>query len=144
MARVEQSAVIRREPQQVMEYIANVVNHPAFIGPLKSVSNPTGDPKRPGTGWQWTFVMAGVEFTGKAETVAFVPGQRFSFRTTTGIESTFDYRVEPAQGGSRLTIGVDYQVPTTLLAKAKASVVEKLNDAEGRRAVENLKAILDA
>jgi hypothetical protein len=42
-----------------------------------------------------------------------------------------------------VTVDVSYEVPKTLLSKMQAGVVEKLNDAEGLRAVENLKAILD-
>lgn len=143
MSRVEKAVVISCPPQKVIEYIADVTHHPAFISSLKSVADVRGDAKKPGTGWDWVFVMAGVEFSGKAETVAYAPGRQFSYRTTTGIVSTFDYRVEPAGAGSRLTVDVSYEVPETLLGKVQKAVVEKLNDAEGARAVENLKAILD-
>jgi uncharacterized membrane protein len=144
MAKVAKSVVIKRESAHVMEYISDVNNHPAFIGPLKSVENLRGDPRKSGASWDWTFVMAGVEFSGKAETVAYVAGKQFTYRTTAGIQSTFTYSAEPAKGGTKITIDVSYQVPESLLAKMKTSVVEKLNDAEGSRAVENLKAILDA
>ena len=43
----------------------------------------------------------------------------------------------------KVTVDVTYEVPQALLARMQATVVEKLNDAEGARAVENLKAILD-
>ncbi len=155
MARVDKSVVISSPPEKVIAYIANVSNHPAFISSLKSVANLHGDSRKPGTGWDWTYVMAGVEISGKAETVAYTPGKQFTYKTTTGIESTFTYRVEPAKestftyrvepatGGSRLSVDVVYQIPKSLLGKMQAAVVEKLNDAEGARAVENLKAILD-
>lgn len=143
MSRVAKSVTVSNDPKRIIEYIADVGNHPAFLGPLKSVSNMSGDPHTPGSSWDWTFVMAGVEFTGRAETVAYEPGKQYSFRTTSGIESTFVYRCEPAGAQTKLTIDVTYEVPRTLLAKMQAPVVEKLNDAEGARAVENLKAILD-
>ena len=143
MARVAKSAVITGNADQIMNYIADVKNHPAFIGPLKSIANVKGDPKQAGTSWDWTFVMAGVEFSGKAETVSYESGKKFSYKTTTGIQSTFTYSAEPSGGGVKLTIDVTYDVPQDLLGKMQASVVEKLNEAEGSRAVENLKAILD-
>ena len=143
MSRVAKSVVINRDSGQVMEYISDVNNHPAFIGPLKRVDNLRGDPRQPGASWDWAFMMGGVEFSGKAETVAYVPGKQFTYRTTTGIQSTFTYSAEPAGGGTRVTVDVSYEVPQTLLAKMQTSVVERLNDAEGSRAVENLKAILD-
>ena len=71
MSRVAKSAVINGNADQIMNYIADVNNHPAFIGPLKSIANINGDPKKAGTSWDWTFVMAGVEFSGRAETVSY-------------------------------------------------------------------------
>ena len=143
MSRVAKSAVINGNADQIMNYIADAKNHPAFIGPLKSIANVNGDPKKPGTSWDWTFVMAGAEFSGRAETVGYEAGKKFSYRTTTGVESTFTYTAEPQGGGVKVTVDVTYDVPGTLLSRMQASVVEKLNDAEGVRAVENLKAILD-
>jgi uncharacterized membrane protein len=143
MARVAKSAVINGNADQIINYIADVKNHPAFIGPLKSIANVNGDPKKSGTSWDWTFVMAGVELSGRAETVGFEAGKTFSYKTTTGAESTWTYSVDPQGGGSKVTVDVSYEVPKTLLSKMQAGVVEKLNDAEGLRAVENLKAILD-
>ena len=143
MARVAKSAIISAKADQIMNYIADVKNHPAFIGPLKSIANVNGDPKKAGTSWDWTFVMAGVEFSGRAETVSYEGGKKFSYKTTTGIQSTFTYSAEPQGSGVKVTVDVTYDVPGSLLAKMQASVVEKLNEAEGSRAVENLKAILD-
>jgi uncharacterized membrane protein len=143
MSRVAKSAVISANADQIMNYIADVKNHPAFIGPLKSVANVNGDSKKAGTSWDWTFVMAGVEFSGRAETVGYEPGKKFSYRTTTGIQSTFTYSAEPQGKGVKVTVDVTYDVPSSLLSKMQAGVVEKLNEAEGARAVENLKAILD-
>ena len=143
MARVAKSAVISGNADQIMNYIADVKNHPAFIGPLKSVANVKGDPKKAGTSWDWTYIMAGAEFSGRAETVGYEAGKKFIYRTTTGVESTFTYTAEPQGGGVKVTVDVTYDVPGTLLSKMQASVVEKLNDVEGVRAVENLKAILD-
>jgi len=143
MSRVAKSAVITSKADQVMNYIADVKNHPAFLGPLKSVANVNGDSKKAGTSWDWTFVMAGVEFSGRAETVSFESGKKFSFKTTTGIKSTFTYSAEPQGNATKVTIDVTYDVPDSLVSKMQTAVVEKLNDAEGARAVENLKAILD-
>jgi uncharacterized membrane protein len=143
MSRVAKSAIIANKPDQVMSYIADVKNHPAFLGPLKSIANVNGDPKTPGTSWDWTFVMAGVEFSGRAETVSYEAGKKFSFKTTTGIQSTFTYSAEPQGNSVKVSIDVTYEVPQSLLAKMQAGVVEKVNDAEGARAVENLKTILD-
>jgi len=143
MSRVAKSAVITNKADRIIDYLADVKNHPAFLGPLKSIANVNGDPNKAGTSWDWTFVMAGVEFSGRAETVSYESAKKFSFKTTTGIQSTFTYTAEPQGNGAKVSIDVTYEVPQSLLAKMQAGVVEKLNDAEGARAVENLKTILD-
>jgi len=143
MPRITKVVSIKEQPSQVLEYIADVKNHPAFISSLKSVSNLQGNPKQVGQSWDWTFVMAGVEIKGRGETATFTEGRVYSFKTTSGILSTFTYSVEPAPEGTRLTADVEYEVPNNVLGKiADKAVIERLNDQEGDRAVENLQAIL--
>jgi carbon monoxide dehydrogenase subunit G len=144
MAKVTRKFDVKRKPEAVIDYLSDVENHPAFIPPLKSVANIAGDPKRKGTRWDWTFVMAGVEINGKAETSEYQAGKRYAFKTT-GIESTFSYSVEPADGGSRVTADVAYEVPQGVLAKiADKAVVEKMNERDADKAAQTLKTILDS
>jgi len=144
MAKVTRKFNVKRKPEAVIDYISDVENHPAFIPPLKSVANIAGDPKRKGTRWDWTFVMAGVEINGKAETAEYQSGKRYSFKTT-GIDSTFIYSVEPADGGSRVTADVVYEVPQGVLAKiADKAVVERMNERDADKAAQTLKTILDS
>jgi|GEM_PF-496519 len=145
MSRITKVISIKAKPEKVLEYIAEVKNHPAFISSLKAVENLHGDPRKVGESWEWTFVMGGLEVKGHAETAEYVPGKHYSFKTTSGITSKFTYSVEPESDGTRLTIDVEYEVPKGVLAKmADKAVVERLNDQEGDRAAENLQAILSA
>jgi uncharacterized membrane protein len=141
---VSKAVTVNRSPAEVIEYIADVTNHPAFIGPLKSVSDLSGDPRRPGTSWTWVFVMSGVEISGSAETIKYEPSRLFSYRTTSGALSTFEYTAAPQGDATRVQINVSYEMPDTVLGKVQAPVVERLNDLDGQRAVDNLKVILDS
>jgi uncharacterized membrane protein len=143
MSKVAQSVEVKCSPDSLMEYIVDVTNHPAFIGPLKSVTNVKGDVRKPGTSWDWVYNIAGVELTGKAETVRFVPAKEFVYKTTTGAISTFTYRADSAGPKTKLSLNVEYEVPTNALGKMKASMFERLNEQEGKRVVENLKALLE-
>src|SRR5256885_4686507 len=143
MSKVAQSLEVNSTPASVMDYIIDITNHPAFIGPLKSVANIKGDVKKPGTTWDWVYSLAGVELAGKAETVRFVPGKEFVYKTTTGAKSTFTYRADAAGSKTKLSLNVEYEVPTNALGKMKASMFEKLNEAESKRVVENLRALLE-
>lgn len=145
MPHITEIVSIKADPNKVIDYIADVQNHPAYISALKSVANATGPSRERGSSWDWTFMMGGIQIAGRAETVDFQPGQLFSFRTTGGADSTFTYRVEPEDSGTRLTIDVKYETPNTVLAKlANAAVIEKLNAEEAERAAQNLKAILES
>jgi carbon monoxide dehydrogenase subunit G len=144
MAKVTRKFTVKRKPEAVIDYLSDVENHPAFIPPLKSVANIAGDPKRKGTRWDWTFVMAGVEINGKAETSDYQAGKRYSFKTT-GIDSSFIYTVEAAGGGSQVTADVVYEVPQGVLAKiADKTVVERMNERDADKAAQSLKTILDS
>jgi coenzyme Q-binding protein COQ10 len=145
MSRVTKVVSIKADPKKVLNYIADVKNHPAFISALKSVDNLHGDSKNIGEGWDFTFSMGGVEIKGKAETADYIEGKHYSFKTINGIVSTFSYSVEPENGGTRLTMDVEYEIPQNVVAKMlDKTVIERLNDQEGDRAIENLKAILGA
>lgn len=143
MSRVAQSLEVSCSPESLMDYIVDVTNHPAFIGPLKSVTNLSGDVRKPGTSWDWVYSLAGIELAGKAETVRFEPGREFVYRTTTGALSTFTYRADSSGGRTRLSFDVEYEVPKNVLGKMQLSVFERLNDQESKRVVENLKALLE-
>ena len=143
MSHVAKSVTISNDPTRIIEYIADVDNHPAFLGALKTVSKLSGDPRKPGTTWDWTFTMAGILLSGRAETVAYEPGKKYSFKTTSGVESTFVYTAEGGANGTRLTIDVTYKIPQTVAGKMQTAIVEKLNEDAAYAAVENLKAILD-
>ena len=143
MSKVAQSVDVKCSPESLMEYIVDVTNHPAFIGPLKSVSNVRGDVRKAGTSWDWVYNIAGVELAGKAETVRFIPAKEFVYKTTTGAKSTFTYRADAAGSKTKLSLNVEYEVPTSALGKMKASMFEKLNEAESKRVVENLRALLE-
>ncbi|MBI4032552.1 SRPBCC family protein [Candidatus Berkelbacteria bacterium] len=145
MKKISHEVTVGRPPEEVMGYIANVENHPAFINALKSVSNLSGDATRVGTTWDWTFVMTGVELQGSAKTVASEPGQLFSFQTEGGVASTFRYTAVPQEDGTQLTLEVEYELPETVLAKiADSAAIERYNDDEATKAVENLQTILGA
>ncbi len=144
MAHITKIVSVKSDPTKITDYISRVKNHPAFISALKSIENLTGDEHEAGAQWDWTFAMGGVELVGKGETVEYIPGKVFAYKTTGEAESKFTYSVEAEGEGSRLTMDVEYAMPEGVLAKlADATVVERLNEQEADHAVENIKAILE-
>ena len=143
MSGVSKTVSIKADLQRVLTYIADVRNHPAFIGPLKRVTNLSGDPKDSGTTWDWTFIMAGVELTGKAETIEYVEGKHYKYKTTSGARSTFTYSVESVGQETRLALDVDYDLPESVIGKVAKAVAERMNDRDGDQMTESIKVILE-
>lgn len=142
MSRIHRSVTLSKKPDQVIDYISDVRNHPAFISALQSVAELSGDSKNVGTTWQWTFVMAGVEIRGSAETTEFVPGKLFSYKTTSGVNSQFTYRTESDGKQDNLIVEVEYDPPAGVLGKMiDKAIVERHNEAEADRTIQNLKTI---
>ena len=111
---------------------------------LKSITDIQGEPTAEGTSWKWTFVALGMEFQGKGHCVKHEPGKLYSFKTEGGIQSTFTYRADPEDGGTRLTIGLEYEVPENARSKVPAEErAKKMLEAEAQRVLENLQVILD-
>lgn len=144
MSNITRTVHINSQPEKVLEYIADVNHHPAFLSALKSVDNISGASETVGTSWDWSFIMAGVELQGRAETADYQAGKLYSFKTSNGADSTFMYEVAPENDGTLLTITVDYELPESVLTKvADKSVIEKYNEDEADRVGENLRAILE-
>jgi uncharacterized membrane protein len=144
MTHISKAVHVGVDPGEVMEYISDVGNHPAFITALKTVSNIQGDREEPSHQWNWVFSMAGVDMTGGAETTRYEAGKVFAYKTTGDIAAEFTYAAAPADGGTDLTIEVDYEVPDNALAAiADRTIIERLNDNIAAAAAENLKVILE-
>ncbi len=144
MTHISKSVHIKADPAEVIEYISDVRNHPAFISTLKSIDEVDGDEQEAGRRWRWVFSMAGVEFVGGSETTQYEAGKVFGYKTDGDISAQFTYAVEPEDGGARLNIDVEYEVPEgALAAVADKAIVERLNDNVATGAADSLKAILE-
>jgi carbon monoxide dehydrogenase subunit G len=140
---VKASGVISNTPDAVLGYIADVRNRTFFLPSLKSVANVKGEPASATTTWTWTWVLLGMEFVGTGRSVAYQPGKSYSFKTEGGIQSTWSYTVAAEGKGTRLTVQVDYEPPSGVLARLRGDPQAR-HQAEVDHVLQNLKAILDA
>ena len=139
---VKASGVIDNSPDAVIAYVADVRNRTFYLPSLKAITDVTGEPASASTTWTWTWVLMGMEFVGTGRSLAYQPGKMYSFRTEGGIESTWTYTVVPEGKGTRLTIQVEYQPPTNVLARLRGDPQAR-HQAEVDHVLQNLKAILD-
>jgi len=102
-------------------------------------------PPEVGTTYEWTYNMFGRTFSGTISVTAVEPNERFAFEATGGIQATFrhEYRAT-AKTRTRITVFVEYEVPSVLGKVANALFIERRNAADADHAMDQLKDILEA
>ena len=104
MIRAEKSTVIRRSVEDVFAYVGDQTNAVHWQAGLVEVQRLTEGPSSVGTRHRIVRMFMGRRLAVENEYIAFEPGRRVVFRTTSGpMPLEASYLVEPAQGGARIT-----------------------------------------
>lgn len=142
MAKLQKSITINAPVEKVFAYLSDPKNlleiWPSMIEIKDVQPAATG-----GYNFGWVYKMAGMRFEGASETVEEIPNQRTVTKSTKGIESHFVWTYEPENGGTKLTVDIEYKVPVPLLGKIADSFILKQNDQEGDALLANLKARME-
>lgn len=110
MIRIEKSTVVRRSSDDVFAFVADQMNAPRWQSGILEIRRLTDGPLGVGTRHTFTRTLMGRRMTGENEYLAFEPGTRVEFRTTSGPKLLASYVVAPVPGGSRLTATMDLQL----------------------------------
>jgi uncharacterized protein YndB with AHSA1/START domain len=104
MIRAEKSTVIRRSVEDVFAYVGDQTNAVHWQAGLVEVQRLTDGPSGVGTRHRIVRTFMGRRLAVENEYVAFEPGRRVVFRTTSGpMPLEASYVVELAEGGARVT-----------------------------------------
>lgn len=144
MAKVLATVVINAPVDKVFEYTAAPENGPAFIPNLNENTNISVSPTQVGQKWDWRFNMAGVDLRGSAEVTEVTKNSEWSLKTYNGNDSNWTYTFSEENGGTKVTLEVEYQIPEGVLGKMTGGVVEKINQQNADQALQNLKTILES
>jgi carbon monoxide dehydrogenase subunit G len=135
---------IEAPPQEVLEYVADPRNRPAYFPHLKSISDLEGEPTAVGTSWKWTFSYLGLSFEGRGRCLKHDKGKVYAFTTEGGIKSTFTYEAQPAGQGTNLLVKLEYEVPERAISVLPVEdIAIKMRQTEAEKALQNLKTILE-
>jgi len=143
MAKVEKAITINAPVEKVCGYINEPTNLPEIWPSMVEVKDVQRLPNG-GTSFRWVYKMAGMRFEGTTEDTEYVPNQRVVSKSTGGIESTFTWTFQPEDGGTKLTVEVEYTVPIPLLGKLAEAFIVKQNEREAELLLANLKAKMEA
>lgn len=141
-AKIEKSIFINAPLEKVFNFMAEPSNVLEIWPGLLEINNVQPLPNG-GTCYDWAYKMAGVRFTGQTETTEFIKDQRIVTRSEGGIPNTGVWTYQPEDGGTRLTVAVEYTVPSSLLGRLAEPVIHQMNEHEGDVILANLKARME-
>jgi len=142
MVKTEKSIFINAPVEKVFAFMAEPKNLPEIWPSLLEVKDVESLPNG-GYSYNWVYKMAGIRIEGHAEWIEFVPNQRIVDKNESGIPSTFVYTYQPEDGGTRVTVNVEYTLPGAVLGKLAEPFIVKVNENEGDTVLANLKARME-
>jgi len=143
MAKVERSITINAPVEKVFAYIADPMLDPEWQPGSVEVKDVTLTEEGVGSHYRWVYKLVGLRFEGESTTLEYIPNRRIVTQSKGGIVSTWTYTFEPHDGGTKLSVVVEYTIPIPVLGKVAEAFVLKQNEREGDLAMANLKARLE-
>ena len=148
MTKIHRDVVVNVDPERCFDFIADPSLAPLFISSLYSITPIEVEPRGAGNKWGFEYDMFGVPLRGESECIEFERPNKYVWRSipeSSTIDTTFSYAFEPADGGTKVSLDVEYQVPDKVLGGKIADklVVERMNEHEADAAISNLKVVLE-
>jgi uncharacterized membrane protein len=113
--------------------------------PIELQERVTPPPTDLGSVSRYVYNMMGVKIKGEHEVLEMTPNQHLKVKTTSGIDSQFDWHFAPAPSGTSLTVRVDYTLPGSVLGQLlNRLAIEKKNEQDLEEGLRNLKQIVES
>ena len=127
--------VVLDDPERIQEYGVGVTR----------VSDFNQTPQRVGDTGRITYSAMGLRFPMKFTVTAYEQNARFEMSMEGGMTGTMNWELTPQGSGTALSLTIDYRMRGGILGKAMdALLVERMNDRNAQRMLENLKMISEA
>lgn len=142
MAHLTKSVEIQAPVSKVYEFMTEPTNLPEIWPSMVEIT----DIKRPPDGtlsYHWKYKMAGMMFEGDSQTEEVIPEQRVVVTNVSGIPSRFVWTYQPKNGGTQLTVDIEYTIPVPVLGRLAEAAIVKMNDREADALLANLKTIME-
>jgi len=144
MAVVENSIEINAPVEKVFGYLENSESNVEWLPGMMEVKEVESTENHVGTHFRWTYKMAGLRFQGETTVVEHLANRKIVTQTKGGIHSTWTFTFEKENGGTKLSIKVDYTVPVPVLGKLAEAIVLKQNEREAALALTSIKERMEA
>ena len=143
MKKITRTIEIKAPVQRVFDFLTQPTNLPSIWPNMVAVSN-VADRGNGAHDFDWVYKMGGIHFKGHAKTEEAIPGKLARVRNDSGIPSTFVWSYEGLNGGTtRLTLSVEYEIPTPVVGKIAEALLTKLNERDAENMLANLKDTME-
>jgi ribosome-associated toxin RatA of RatAB toxin-antitoxin module len=144
-AKAVQSAIIAAPPQKVFDFISEAARATSFVPGLSRIQDVKPATTQPGQTWSYEFDWFGFIVSGNSKCTKSEGPRIYEFQTVTGNPSTWTYQLEPDGNNTRLSLAVQYEIPSNFVARfASQPVFEKMNQDRAVEVVANIKAMLES
>jgi uncharacterized membrane protein len=121
----ENSIVIQAPLGEVFAYVSDPRKFPDWVNGMIEVRNLIGAGE--GAQYEWTFQMVGMQFRGQSVVVNYVENECAAYQSIGMIESLWTNIVDPQDGGTKLTMKLEYAIPTPVLGKLAERLILRRN-----------------
>lgn len=146
MPHVEQSITIDAPPDAVFDLIANQPERmPEWWHAFELQTRVTPPPTAIGSVSRYVYNMMGVKIKGEHQVIEMAENAHLMVKTMSGIDSAFEFTFAPMDGGTELTVRVEYTLPGSVLGQLlNRLAIEQRNERDLVEGLQNLKQIVEA
>ncbi|NJO82718.1 MAG: hypothetical protein HC828_07750 [Blastochloris sp.] len=145
MPQLEQSIEIQAPPRVVFQFIANYPERmPEWWSAFELQERVTPAPTKLGSVSRYVYNMMGVKIKGEHEVVVYQPDSALTVKTSSGVDSQFDFAFTSVPTGTRLTVRVRYTLPGSVLGQLlNRLTIEQRNERDLAEGLHNLKRLVE-
>ena len=142
---IEKSIVINAPAERVFAIVDDPNRLPDYMVGIVRVADVVQTPVRIGDSMRFTYAVIGLRFPGKATILDWEQNSRVVAKLEGGIGGTYTVTLRPQSNATRATWRFDYTMKGGILGKAvNALLVERINEKNAERGLENLKMLCEA
>jgi len=142
MARIERINTINAPVEKVFAYLSDPMNELEWLPGMMEVKDVRG--KGVGGHYRFVYRLIGLSREGESTCTEYIPNQRIVTQSKGGIVSTFTWTFKSQNGGTELSVVIDYTIPIPVLGKVVEAVALKWIEREADMAGGNIKARMEA
>lgn len=139
MPKRETTITINAPVEKVFSYLQDEPTNLLEIWPSMVEAKDVKRLPNGGTSFRWVYKMVGMRFEGTSEDIEYIANQRVVTKTRGGIDATYTWTFHPEDGGTKMTVEVEWSVPVPVLGKLAEALIIRQQEREFDLVLANLK-----